>query len=86
MNGMIGRMKMKRSEVIKAIENYIKDYMLTGPRTEINLYATQRAMELLQLVEALDMRPPKVVKIDPGHFAGDFFEYECNEWEDEDET
>jgi hypothetical protein len=40
---------------------------------------------MLELVEELGMLPPPMTKHDPGHFPGDGFDYEINDWEDEDE-
>ena len=63
---------MKRSELIKNIEKD-SDYK----------YNSNQINEILFLMEAYGMLPPKVINKDPGHFPGDAFTYETNEWEPE---
>ena len=41
------------------------------------------AKSILESMEDLDMLPPHYTRTDPGHFPGDDFDYDINEWEPE---
>lgn len=67
---------MKRSEIL----NIIKKTIDSG-----NTWADidTRAENLLCHLEEAGMKPPSYLKKDPGHFKGDQFKYDINEWEEE---
>lgn len=68
---------MKRSEMLKLIESVID----AGSH---EYDKATRADNLLCHLEQAGMLPPRSKHTDPGHFPGDSFEYELNEWESED--
>jgi hypothetical protein len=66
---------MKRSEILNLIEGLFE----LAPKYPNDL----NAENLLSNLEQLGMLPPKIFRKDPGHFLGDEFEYDVNEWEPE---
>lgn len=53
-------------------------------QVDLHLFLVE-AEAILNRIEQLGMLPPITKKTDPGHFPGDAFEYQLNEWEPEDE-
>ena len=70
---------MKRSEVWNEIANIIHDTR----RATLEYTSEDISDMILKYIEDIGMIPPSYITKDPGHFPGDGFEYEVNEWEDE---
>lgn len=67
---------MKRSEAVRQIKSIIATCGPTQPTIET-------AEQVLARLESLGMLPPPITVSDPGHFPGDSFTYQANEWETE---
>lgn len=65
---------MKRSEMKEKIREAI---------AHVRASSDDIAELVLEVIEEAGMLPPTANRIDPGHFAGDQFEYEVNEWDEE---
>jgi hypothetical protein len=70
---------MKRSEMVQ----YLKDAIYAYTHGDAALTDTE-ASNVLDKLERLGMLPPASIMKDPGHFQGDTFTYESNEWDPED--
>jgi hypothetical protein len=70
---------MKRSEALDIIYQALDEHY-------DDIVSVKLVDYILTKLEKSGMTPPKVMKIDPGYFPGDAFEYEWNDWEDEDEA
>lgn len=66
---------MKREEMILLIAECLVEPHFDDAINEANYILTK--------IEKAGMVPPPRIEKDPGHFFGDAFEYEVNEWEDE---
>ena len=78
---------MKRSEMIVHIQAELEG-MVESIKLRPNAakYAPERyANGLLDMIEGFGMLPPLTKLKDPGHFPGDEFTYEMNQWEPEGE-
>lgn len=71
---------MKRSEMVEKLSKI--DFEWWAIEDEIDF--KNLISKLLDAVESLGMLPPQTEFTDPGHFPGDNFKYEINEWEPED--
>lgn len=71
---------MKRSEMVQIIVECLPDISHVNTTPEL-----MASLILDRMVDA-GMLPPKVTLKDPGHFPGDEFSYDSNEWEPENEN
>lgn len=78
---------MKRSDAIRLITAYCNFHTFkTVDEFSGDLVMTREEGEkVLNFIEELGMLPPAYKTEDSGHFPGDNFEYEINDWEPEDE-
>jgi hypothetical protein len=75
---MVDKMALKIFEFTREIEEYPNYSMMT-----VREFNQVLATKLLAFQVSEGMRPPETTIADPGHFPGDSFEYQVNEWEDE---
>lgn len=67
---------MKRTDMLEEITKYLREYA-RGTYSELEM-----ANLILEMQEEKGMLPPSSKFIDPGHFPGDSFDYNLNQWED----
>jgi hypothetical protein len=70
---------MKRSDMVLNIASTIVMHDITITFDK----AQEMAEIILERIEKEGMLPPEIKCTDPGHFEGDSFKYEINEWENE---
>lgn len=70
---------MKRSQMLEILRNSFVEHMNSYEiNTDEEMYSA-----ILADLEKNGMMPPTTTKQDPGHFPGDDFNYQINEWDEE---
>ena len=77
---------MKRSEMVEHIRAELEEMLKEHHNVSDKRYPhwiNGKASSMLDMMEGFGMLPPQYTSLHPGHFPGNEYTIELNEWEEE---